>query len=120
MEEGFKKLIAWQKAYTLALEIYKMTNNFPKTELYGLTSQLRRAAISVGGNIAEGYERCHRREYMHFLGIAKGSLGEVEAYLLFAKDLKYINDCEYEKIDLIRQQVGKLLKGLINSLNPDP
>ena len=87
--EGFKQLIVWQKAYAFALGIYKTTQTFPKNELYGLVSQMRRSAISVSANIAEGYERQHRKEYLQFLTIARGSLGELESYLLFSKDLKF-------------------------------
>lgn len=115
-EKGFRGLKAWQKAYNLALEIYKITRYFPKTEVYGLTSQIQRAAISVAANIAEGYERNHRKEYIQFLMIAKGSLGEVETYLLFAKDLGYIVSEKYIIMEEQRQEVGKVLRGLIKSL----
>lgn len=116
MGEGFRNLIAWQKAYSFALEIYKAAKDFPRDELYGLTSQIRRAAVSVSANIAEGYERQHRKEYVQFLTIAKGSLGEVETYLMFGKDLGYLKKDEYERLEGIRQEVGRLLKGLIRSL----
>ena len=116
MIEGFQNLTTWQKAYELALEIYKMTKGFPKDEQYGLISQIRRAAISVSANISEGYERQYRKEYIQFLMIAKGSLGELETYLLFSRDLGYISIKEYESIHEKRQEVGKLLKGLIRSL----
>lgn len=118
MKNGFKSLIVWQKAYGLALEIYTLTKSFPKNEQYGLISQIRRAAISISANIAEGYERNYRKEYIQFLMIAKGSLGEVETYLLFSKDLGYITSDEYSKIDIKRIETSKLLKGLIKSLNP--
>lgn len=120
MEEGFKKLIVWQKAYSLALETYKLTNGFPKHELYGLVSQIRRAIISVSGNIAEGYERQHRREYIQFLMIAKGSLGEFETYILFALDLGYVNTEQYNFIESRRKEIGRLLMGLSRSLRLDP
>lgn len=116
MGEGFRNLIVWQKAYIFALEIYKATKGFPKDELYGLTSQIRRAVISISANIAEGYERQHRKEYIQFLMIAKGSLGETETYLMFGKDLGYLKKDEYEKLEGLRQEVGKLLMGLIRSL----
>ena len=90
MGEGFRNLIVWQKAYAFALEVYKAAKNFPRDEIYGLTSQIRRAAVSVSANIAEGYERQHRKEYIQFLMIAKGSLGEVETHLMFARDLAYL------------------------------
>jgi len=116
MKDGFKSLKVWQKAYELALEIYKTTATFPKNELYGVSSQIQRAAISISANIAEGYERQHRKEYIHFLMIAKGSLGEVETFLMFAKDLGYIQEDKFQELDNLRQEVGKLLRGLINSL----
>ena len=116
VEKGFQKLIAWQKAYNLALDIYKTTALFPKSEVYGLTNQFRRAAVSVPANIAEGYERQYRKEYIQFLKIAQGSLAEVETYLMFAKDLSYITEDNYKKLDMQRQETGKLLRGLVNSL----
>lgn len=116
MSEGFRDLIVWQKAYNIALDTYKMTKAFPKDELYGLTTQLRRAAISISANIAEGYERQHRKEYIQFLAISKGSLGEVETYLMFSRDLGYIKGENYSDMEGKRKEVGKLLRGLINSL----
>lgn len=120
MENGFKGLIVWKKSYEMALEMYGMTKNFPVNEQYGLVSQVRRAAISVSANIAEGYERKYRKEYIQFLMIAKGSLGELETYLLFARDLGYISREKYLHIEAIRIDVIKLLRGLINSLNIKP
>ena len=72
---GFKDLVVWQKAYKLSLEIYKITAKFPKSEIYGLTSQFRRAVVSILANIAEGYERQYRKEQLQFLTMARGSLG---------------------------------------------
>lgn len=115
-ERGFRSLKAWQKAYDLALEIYKITKDFPRTEVYGLTSQIQRASISVSANIAEGYERNHRKEYIQFLMIAKGSLGEVETHLMFARDLGYITSEKYIELEEQRQEAGKVLRGLIKSL----
>lgn len=116
MDEGFKRLIAWQKAYELSLEIYKITRSFPKHEQYGLISQIRRAVISIAGNIAEGYERQYRKEYIHFLTIAKGSLGEIEVYILFSKDFGYISTEHFLELEAKRQEVAKILSGLIKSL----
>jgi four helix bundle protein len=113
---GFQELVAWQKAYGLTRAIYALTKNFPKEETYGLASQIQRAAVSVPGNIAEGYERQHRKEYVQFLYIAKGSLGEVETYLMLARDLGYIGNQNYNEIDQIREECGKVLGGLIRSL----
>ena len=116
MQDGFKSLIVWKKAYELGLLVYQLTKNFPKDEQYGLTTQMRRAAISISGNIAEGYERQHRKEYIQFLMIARGSLGELETYLMFAWDLRYINQIEFDNADSKRREVGKLFHGLIKSL----
>lgn len=119
MEEeakGFRQLNAWQKAYELSLEIYRLAKTFPKAEVYGLVSQLQRSAISVPANIAEGYERNHRKEYIQFLSIAKGSLGEIETYLLLARDLRYLSQDAYAGVDEKRRDASRLLKGLIRSL----
>lgn len=115
---GFRNLTTWQKAYELGLHIYRASRNFPAAEQYSLTSQLRRAAVSVAANIAEGYERQHRKEYLQFLNIARGSLGEVETYLHYAKDLGYLSAEAYSDLETKRQEVGRLLKGLIRSLVP--
>jgi four helix bundle protein len=113
---GFRTLKAWQKGYELTREVYRLTKKFPKEELYGLTSQLQRAAVSIPANIAEGYERNHRKEYLQFLYIAKGSLGEVETYLLLSKDLVYISGGEFSSINEMREDASRLVKGLIKSL----
>jgi four helix bundle protein len=115
--KGFRQLTTWQKAYDLSLEVYKLTKTFPKSEMYGLISQLQRAVVSIPANIAEGYERNHRKEYLQFLFIAKGSLGEVETYLSLAKDLEYFGDADYALIEEKRKAVSSLLKGLIKSLS---
>lgn len=116
MEKGFRGLQTWQKAYALALEVYKATKDFPKDEQYGLTSQLRRSAVSVGANIAEGYERVNRREYARFLVIAKGSIGELETLLMLAKDLNYLVGEKYEFVEAERKEAARLLVGLLRSL----
>ena len=116
VKQGFKKLIAWQRGYELVLSVYKATRKFPREELYGLTSQLQRAAVSVPANISEGYERNHRKEYIQFLHISKGSLGEMETLLMLARDLGYLEDGTYEDIDSQRSEVARLLQGLISSL----
>jgi len=87
--KSFKELIVWQKAYKLVLEIYKFTDNFPKFETYGLTQQVRRAAISIPSNIAEGYGRKHKTDYHRFLSMAYGSLLELETQYMLAVDLGY-------------------------------
>lgn len=114
--KGFRQLVAWQKAYGLTLAIYALTKNFPKEETYGLVSQIQRAAVSVPGNIAEGYERQHRKEYVQFLYIAKGSLGEIETYLMLGRDLGYIDEARYQEIRIMREEAGRVLAGLLKSL----
>jgi four helix bundle protein len=113
---GFKRLKVWQKAYDLTLQIYRLTQILPKEEIYSLASQLRRAAASVVANISEGYERNHRKEYVQFLYMAKGSLGELETYFCLAKDLGYIGDEHYSSVETLRVDTVKLLSGLIRSL----
>jgi len=114
-KQGFKSLLVWQKSYVLTIKIYKVTEKFPKSEIYGLVSQMRRAAISVPANIAEGYERQYNKEYIQFLTVARGSLGELETYLFLAKDLKYITRGTFEELEQSRKEVIRLLQGLIRS-----
>jgi four helix bundle protein len=116
--KGFRQLTVWQKAYLFTVDIYKLPKKCPKEELYGLASQLRRAAVSVPANIniAEGYERNHHKEYLQFLYIAKGSLGEVETYLLLAKDLGYMTETDYSIMEDKRNEVARTLLGLVRSL----
>jgi len=106
------------KAYEFDLDNYKITKTFPKHEQFGLISQIRRAGVSISANIAEGYERQHRKEYIQFLSVAKGSLGEVETYLMYAKDLGYMPEVLYQSMETKRQEIGKMLRGLIRSLLP--
>jgi four helix bundle protein len=116
-EKGFKKLTVWQMAYGLVLMIYKHSQKFPSSELYGLSSQIRRASVSILANIAEGSERQHKKEFVQFLSIARGSLAEVETYLILAKDLGYLNEDEFFELEKQRKDVGRLLRGLYKSLS---
>ena len=100
----------------LVEDIYRVSTQFPKPELYGLTSQIRSAAISVPSNIAEGHDRKGTKEFLHHLSIARGSLAELETQLILAVRLKYASKTEAEKIWKRSQSVGKLLNGLIRSL----
>lgn len=113
---GFRRLLVWQNSYELVLLIYRLTADFPVLEEYGLKSQLRRSIVSLPANIAEGYERNHRKEYVQFLHMAKGSLGEAETYLSLSKDLGYFSTELYEIIEGKRSEVGRMLKALIKSL----
>jgi four helix bundle protein len=110
----YSDLIAWQKAMVLVEEIYKITRSFPKEELYGLTSQVRRAAISIPSNIAEGHCRNGRREFIHHLSIALGSLGELETQVILAQRLGYLSDSA--PILEMASEAGRLLVGLMHSL----
>jgi four helix bundle protein len=91
MGDSYKDLIEWRKAMELVTEIYRATREFPRDELYGLTNQLRRAAVSVPSNIAEGQARFSRKEFRHFLSHARGSLVEIETQLTIAQNLGYLN-----------------------------
>lgn len=114
MIKDYKELVVWQKAMELVIAIYKATNTFPNEELYGLTSQIRRAAVSVPSNIAEGQGRQTRGEFRQFLGQARGSLAELETQLLIAHSLGYLEDCS--ELLAQRVEVARLLNGLLNSL----
>ncbi len=116
MYEDTDKLIVWQQAHQLVLKIYEITKGFPNSELFGLTSQIRRAAVSVPSNIVEGKARGFDKEYKRFLMLARGSLEEVKYQLLLAKDLEYIDSNKYEEVINLTNDVGKLLNGLIRSL----
>jgi len=109
----YKNLRVWKKADELALKIYKISCNFPKDEMYGLTSQLRRAALSIPTNMVEGYSRKGDKELdkelARFVNISIGSLAEVEYLLSFARRLGYFSDGDYEKIEVLRAEVGSLL-----------
>ena len=106
---NYKELIVWQNSDKLAIEVYKVTKKFPKDEIYGITSQLRRAALSIPTNIVEGYARKGDKELARFVNIAIGSMAETEYLLDFSKRLGYISEKEYEGIEAIRSEVGKLL-----------
>jgi four helix bundle protein len=114
--QSYRDLIAYQKAYQLSLDIYKSTTKFPTEEQYGLISQMRRSAVSIPCNIAEGYCRAHRKEYVQFLNIALGSCGELETLLSLSKDLGYLSGSDFENLHKSREDVFRLLWKLISSL----
>lgn len=116
MLRNYKELNVWQKAYKLTLEIYRITKIFPKDELYGLTSQVRRAAVSVPSNIAEGYGRKTTPEYIQALYIAYGSICELETQISLAGDLGYIKIEDMNKLFDDMGEVERMLKALIRSL----
>ena len=114
--KGFRKLIIWQRAHQLVLLIYKLSESFPKSELFGLTSQMRRAAVSIPANVAEGYAAGGKGQFGRYLDIAQGSLAEVEYYLILALELKYINQAEYEWAESLRSETGFLLHRLMETV----
>lgn len=116
MYEDTSKLMVWQKSHDLVLKIYEITKCFPKDEQFGLTSQVRRAAVSIPSNIVEGKARGSNKEYNRFLLIARGSLEEVKYQILLARDLKYIDEEMYKEIYRRMDEVGRLLGGLIKKL----
>ena len=114
--KSYKDLIVWKKAIELVLAIYKLTKRFPKTEQYGLISQLRRAAVSIPSNIAEGYARQHLPEYIQFLSVAYGSCAELETQLIIAQRLKYGITSDYEKVLSLLEEVSKILNAMRRTL----
>jgi four helix bundle protein len=116
MLRNYQELKVWQKSYNLCLELYKITKGFPKEERYSLTSQIRRASISVPSNIAEGYGRKTTPEYIQSLYVAYGSNCELETQILLSGDLGYIQCEELKKIHKDIEEVERMLKALIKSL----
>ena len=114
--EGYKDLIAWQKAMDLVEAVYRASGRFPAEERFGLTAQIRRAAVSVPSNIAEGYSRPGRADYIRFLNIARGSANEIETQLLIAERLGFMEREKLTGIIDIVQEVQRILKGLVSSL----
>jgi four helix bundle protein len=114
MSENYRDLIAWQKSKALALEVYRCTREFPKNETYGLTSQMRRAAVSVPSNIAERKGRHSHKELVQFLFRARGSLLELETQLSIAHELDYVDILDFKRLNDSAEEVGRVLNGLIN------
>ena len=111
----YSDLVAWQKAMDLVEAVYRSTRAFPKEELYGLSSQLRRAAISIPSNIAEGHCRNGRKEFVHHLSIALGSLGELETQVMIFERLGYLAAPESSKILASAAEAGRIIVGLMHS-----
>ena len=112
----YQELIAWQKAMRLVLEVYRVTGSWPREEQYGLTSQIRRAAVSVPANIAEGHGRTGAKEFLHALSVAHGSLYEAETHLLIANGLQYVDAATCDALLVQAAEVGRLIGGLIRSI----
>ncbi len=116
VSHSYKELIAWQKSMALVKSIYLRTRGFPKEEVYGLAAQLRRAAVSVPSNIAEGQGRLSKKEFKHFLSLARGSLLEVETQVLIAADLHYLSSEIAHDLETQAQEVLRIINALMNSL----
>jgi four helix bundle protein len=114
---SYRDLIVWQKSMYLVKMVYLLTNRLPKDEQYSLTSQLKRSAISVVSNIAEGYGRQHKREYIHFLQISRGSLFELQTQLEIAVMVGYLNTDQLTEVNEIGVEIEKMLNSLIKKLS---
>ena len=114
----YKQLLVWKHAHGLALEVYRATQRFPSQERYGLVAQMRRAAVSIVSNIAEGSGRQSDREQSRFLRIARGSVHEVQCQLLLSRDLGFMAPDKWLALDGIVQEVSKMINGLVSSLQP--
>ena len=112
----YRDLLVWQKGLGLAKQIYQLTQSYPNEERFGLTSQIRRAAVSVPSNIAEGQARSGKKEFIQFLYIARGSLAEIDTQCLIAKDLGYLSDKQYEEIYSNIDELKRMLYSLIDKL----
>ena len=115
-KKGFRKLKVWNEAHKLTLLVYRITDKFPRHEIFGLTPQIKRAVVSIAANIVEGHVKHSKKEFLHHLDFANGSLVEVEYYLELARDLEYIDNDEYKTIENQRIIVGNLLHGFIKSI----
>jgi len=113
---NFKELVVWQKSKQFAVQIYKATAAFPRLEQFGLTSQIRRSAVSVPANIAEGWGRGSTREYIQFLFVARGSLMELETHLTICHDLGYLKEEQVKKMQQEIEGIGQMLNRLIQAL----
>ena len=116
MAESFRNLFAWQRAIELSVAVYRLTSSFPPAERFGLSFQLRRASVSIASNIAEGFGRATRGEYVQFLGQARGSNSEVETQLVIVRAIGVNAGSELKRAESLCAEVGRLLNGLIKSL----
>jgi four helix bundle protein len=114
--QSYRDLVSWQRAMDLVEHIYRLTGTWPKAEAFGLTNQIRRAAVSIPANIAEGQGRNSPKEFVYFLGIANGSLREVETYLMLAFRLQYYDGTTFEEVMHQATEGGNPLRGLIRKL----
>ena len=117
--QSYRELIAWKKAVDLVTELYRATQTFPKHEIYGLTGQIRRAAVSIPSNIAEGQGRLTRGEFRQFLGHARGSVFELDSQIMIAKNLDYLSPEQADQLFSMVHEVGRIVNGLLRSLESE-
>ena len=117
--ESYRDLVVWQKAMALAEEVYRLSESFPARERFGIASQLRRAAVSVAANLAEGHSRATRKDFAHFVSMSKGSLAEVETYLILSGRLAFVGRDQLAPVWLLAQEVGRMLTTLHHRLTKD-
>jgi four helix bundle protein len=115
--KNYQELNIWKRSVEIAIEIYNISKNFPKEELYGLTSQIRRASVSISSNIAEGFNRYHNKEFRQFLYISLGSCAEVETQLFIAQRLNYVDQEKSSKLIKELGEIGKMINSLIKKIN---
>jgi four helix bundle protein len=115
--KSYKELLIWQKGIRIVIQVYKLTQSFPKDEIYALTSQLKRASVSIPSNIAEGFGRQTDKSFNHFLNISRGSLNEIETQLIIAKELGFIQDENlYNDLLLIIEEESKMINAFAKNL----
>ena len=120
MAKSFRELLVWQKGIQLSVLVYRLSNQFPREETYGLTSQMRRAAVSISSNIAEGAGRLNSREYKQYLGIARGSSFELQTQLTIAGELGFGDSAQLRAAEVLCDEVGRMLFGVIQVVGKEP
>jgi len=120
MADSFRDLLVWQKAMILVTDVYRATEEFPSREMYGLTNQVRRSPVSVPSNVAEGKGRLSKKEFIQFLGTARGSLCEMQTQLEIARNLGYVQTEHFEQLDVQSREVGRIINGLIKAVRASP
>ncbi|MEX0647135.1 MAG: four helix bundle protein [Balneolaceae bacterium] len=113
---NYKELKVWNKSVALATDVYKVTKKFPESEMYGITSQIRRSSVSISSNIAEGAGRAGKKEFKHFLNISYGSSFELETQLIISKNLEYLSEKEFNSLQGLLIEIQKMLYTLIKSI----
>ncbi len=113
---SFETVVAWQKAHIFTRMVYHITKHYPEDEHYGIVSQFRRAAVSIGANIAEGYKKLSKADKLRFFNIAEGSLAECENYIILSRDVAYIDENEYVMLHDAAEETGRLITAYCNGI----